>query len=150
MQAVQRVLRVAPSLLLRGRPCPAFLSTSSTSKGDEFHRDITALESGLLERQQLESVDSSEMSSGGGDLMYQGEYFENWEELLEEAKASYPERGGKRRANCRRRYLHKMHLIANQHRVLKKQRIAKHEQEMLDRQKRAVERRGWLGPILTS
>ena len=128
-----------------------FSSSSSSSKEeDDLARDITKVESGLLQRTSVEVGTTSTTDSGGGDLMYQGEYMENWEELLKEARAAYPSKGGKQRYNYKRRFRHKMKVIAEQHRVLKQQRIAKHEREMLDRHKRAVERKAgnWFGPIL--
>lgn len=86
----------------------------------------------------------------GSDLMYQGEMAENWEELLAEARASYPERAGPRKAKHLKREKLRWKQIRLQHKIAKNQRIEKHHKDMLDYRQRAIERKGWLGPVLKS
>lgn len=120
---------------------------------DDLARDISELGEGFLRRSKEErgggdSAERMAQATSAGDLMYTGERPENWEELLAEARAAYPERAGPRRNNHMKREARRFKVIRRQHRVAKEQRIAKHHAAMLRRSKLAVERRGWDGPRL--
>jgi len=103
---------------------------------------------GRMHEMSAPAVDATADMSG--NLMYKPEYMENWEELLAEARAAIPVKTGKRRNNAKHRWRNRMHQLAEQHKVLKAERIKKHEAQMLDRHKRALARRAqnWVGPIL--
>jgi len=123
------------------------------AKVDAFHRDISAMDAAQIQERTTIATNPATaalQATGSTDMFYEGEYPENWEALLAEARAAYPERGGKRRNNYKRRFRNKMHAIARQHRIRKRERIAKHENEMMRRHKLALERKAanWMGPVL--
>jgi len=128
---------------------------SSKIGDDDLMRDISSLDPKLLEEAHM-NKDIIGPREGeveeSGDLMYQGEYHENWQELLEEARKAYPARGGKRRNNYKRRFRLKMLVINRQRRIEKQERIEKHFREMEKRKIRAQERKqfNWSGPRLKS
>ena len=120
---------------------------------DLLARDISDLGEGFLRRSTAargggDSAARMAQATSAGDLMYSGDRPDNWEALLAEARAAYPERAGPRRNNHRKREAARFKAIRRQHRVAKEQRILAHHAAMLRRSKLAVERRGWDGPRL--
>ena len=69
-----------------------------------------------------DDVVRAEANRMGSDLMYQGEMAENWEELLAEARAAYPERAGPRKAKHLKREKLRWKQIRLQHKIAKAQR----------------------------
>ena len=148
------------------KPLAAFLSTNSDDNNDDdaapaeklddadlLARDISDLGEGFLRRSTAargggDSAARMAQATSAGDLMYSGDRPDNWEALLAEARAAYPERAGPRRNNHRKREAARFKAIRRQHRVAKEQRILAHHAAMLRRSKLAVERRGWDGPRL--
>ena len=149
------------------RPAAFFSSSSSASdesdgaapegaarlSDDDLARDISDLGEGFLRRSTAnhgggDSAARMAQATSAGDLLYAGERPDNWEELLAEARAAYPERAGPRRNNHRKREAARFKAIRKQHRVAKEQRILAHHEAMIRRSKLAVARRGWLGPNL--
>ena len=70
---------------------------ATTSDDDDQNRSLDALGDDFFERSRLEDR-GNQRATPAGDLQYAGERPDNWEELLAEAEASYPERAGPRRS----------------------------------------------------
>ena len=100
--AAAPIARRAASLgLVAARPplarplCATFATTSGDD--DDQNRSLDALGDDFFERSRLEDR-GNQRATPAGDLQYAGERPGNWEELLAEAEASYPERAGPRRS----------------------------------------------------
>ena len=120
---------------------------ATTSDDDDQNRSLDALGDDFFERSRLEDR-GNQRATPAGDLQYAGERPGNWEELLAEAEASYPERAGPRRSKYLARERRRFKNIRRQHYQRKKQRIAAHERNMARRSRLAASRRGWDGPRL--
>ena len=81
--------------LARPQLCATFATTSGDD--DDQNRSLDALGDDFFERARLEDR-GNQRATPAGDLQYAGERPGNWEELLAEAEASYPERAGPRRS----------------------------------------------------
>lgn len=137
------------SMTCAARRC---LSSTAPNKGGKLRRDVSALDR-VLEATTVQSKltgAATDTVGSSSNLMYQGEWVENWEELLAEARASYPPREGPRRSRQKRRLMAKWKVVRRQHNQQKLERIEAHHRELLDRNKRALERKGWFGPVLAS
>lgn len=157
-------LLIAVGPRMRGREklyAPAFASmrwaTSESgltkdSTPPSLRRKVTAKLDSILDATKIESTlaGSPMENASGSNLLYQGEWVDNWQQLLEEARAAYPERAGPRRSRAIKRLKLKWKNVRRQHNRQKEERIAAHNREMLDRKKRAIERKGWFGPMLAS
>ena len=150
--AAAPIARRAASLgLVAARPplarplCATFATTSGDD--DDQNRSLDALGDDFFERSRGEDR-GNQRATPAGDLQYAGERPGNWEELLAEAEASYPERAGPRRSKHLRREARRFKNIRRQHYQRKKQRIAAHERNMARRSRLAASRRGWDGPRL--
>ena len=130
--------------LARPQLCATFATTSGDD--DDQNRSLDALSDDFFERSRTDRENTR--ATPAGDLQYAGERPGNWEELLAEAEASYPERAGPRRSKHLRREARRFKNIRRQHYQRKKQRIAAHERNMARRSKLAAARRGWDGPRL--
>ena len=99
--AAHTVRRAASLGLVAARPplasqrCARAFAT--TSDDDDQNRSLDALGDDFFERSRLEDR-GNQRATPAGDLQYAGERPGNWEELLAEAEASYPERAGPRRS----------------------------------------------------
>ena len=99
--AAAHVARRASIGLVAARPplasqrCARAFAT--TSDDDDQNRSLDALGDDFFERSRLEDR-GNQRATPAGDLQYAGERPGNWEELLAEAEASYPERAGPRRS----------------------------------------------------
>ena len=131
--------------LARPQLCATFATTSGDD--DDQNRSLDALGDDFFERSRLEDR-GNQRATPAGDLQYAGERPGNWEELLAEAEASYPERAGPRRSKYLARERRRFKNIRRQHYQRKKQRIAAHERNMARRSRLAASRRGWDGPRL--
>ena len=120
---------------------------ATTSDDDDQNRSLDALGDDFFERSRGEDR-GNQRATPAGDLQYAGERPGNWEELLAEAEASYPERAGPRRSKYLARERRRFKNIRRQHYQRKKQRIAAHERNMARRSRLAASRRGWDGPRL--
>lgn len=130
-------------------------SESGRTKDDSqpsLRRKVTARLDSVLDATKIKSTlaGSPMENASGSNLLYQGEWAENWQQLLEEARAAYPERAGPRRSRAIKRLKLKWKNVRRQHNQQKLERIAAHNRDMLDRKKRAIERKGWFGPMLAS
>ena len=128
----------------RPQLCATFATTSGDD--DDQNRSLDALGDDFFERSRTDRENTR--ATPAGDLQYAGERPGNWEELLAEAEASYPERAGPRRSKHLARERRRFKNIRRQHYQRKKQRIAAHERNMARRSKLAAARRGWDGPRL--
>jgi hypothetical protein len=100
--AAHTVRRAASLGLVAARPPlarPQLCATFATASGDDDdqNRSLDALGDDFFERSRLEDR-GNQRATPAGDLQYAGERPGNWEELLAEAEASYPERAGPRRS----------------------------------------------------
>jgi hypothetical protein len=150
--AAHTVRRAASLGLVAARPPlarPQLCATFATASGDDDdqNRSLDALGDDFFERSRLEDR-GNQRATPAGDLQYAGERPGNWEELLAEAEASYPERAGPRRSKYLARERRRFKNIRRQHYQRKKQRIAAHERNMARRSRLAASRRGWDGPRL--
>mmetsp|Transcript_4911 Transcript_4911/g.6358 ORF Transcript_4911/g.6358 Transcript_4911/m.6358 type:complete len:214 (-) Transcript_4911:139-780(-) len=100
-----------------------FMSTNSNDSEPPQERviDTSFMTNDLQSKEKVEGVDVTFVGA------LEPEYPENWEELLARAEASYPERGGPRRNRRAEREKNRRWVIDKQHKVAKKQKIAKHE-----------------------
>ena len=130
--------------LARPQLCATFATTSGDD--DDQNRSLDALGDDFFERSRTDRENTR--ATPAGDLQYAGERPGNWEELLAEAEASYPERAGPRRSKYLARERRRFKNIRRQHYQRKKQRIAAHERNMARRSRLAAARRGWDGPRL--
>ena len=138
-------LLVARPPLARPQMCATFATTSGDD--DDQNRSLDALGDDFFERSRLEDR-GNQRATPAGDLQYAGERPGNWEELLAEAEASYPERAGPRRSKHLRREARRFKNIRRQHYQRKRERMAAHTRNMARRSKLAAARRGWDGPRL--
>ena len=122
---------------------------AAASDDDDQNRSLDALGDDFFERSRLEDR-GNQRATPAGDLQYAGERPGNWEELLAEAEASYPERAGPRRSKHLRREARRFKNIRRQHYQRKRERMAAHTRNMARRSKLAAARRGWDGPRLPS
>ena len=150
--AAAPIARRAASLgLVAARPplarplCATFATTSGDD--DDQNRSLDALGDDFFERSRGEDR-GNQRATPAGDLQYAGERPGNWEELLAEAEASYPERAGPRRSKHLRREARRFKNIRRQHYQRKRERMAAHTRNMARRSKLAAARRGWDGPRL--
>ena len=120
---------------------------AAASDDDDQNRSLDALGDDFFERSRLEDR-GNQRATPAGDLQYAGERPGNWEELLAEAEASYPERAGPRRSKHLRREARRFKNIRRQHYQRKRERMAAHTRNMARRSKLAAARRGWDGPRL--
>ena len=120
---------------------------AAASDDDDQNRSLDALGDDFFERSRLEDR-GNQRATPAGDLQYAGERPGNWEELLAEAEASYPERAGPRRSKHLRREARRFKNIRRQHYQRKRERMASHTRNMARRSKLAAARRGWDGPRL--
>ena len=120
---------------------------AAASDDDDQNRSLDALGDDFFERSRLEDR-GNQRATPAGDLQYAGERPGNWEELLAEAEASYPERAGPRRSKHLRREARRFKNIRRQHYQRKKERMAAHTRNMARRSRLAEARRGWDGPRL--
>ena len=149
--AAAPIARRAASLgLVAARPplarplCATFATTSGDD--DDQNRSLDALGDDFFERSRTDRENTR--ATPAGDLQYAGERPGNWEELLAEAEASYPERAGPRRSKHLRREARRFKNIRRQHYQRKRERMAAHTRNMARRSKLAAARRGWDGPRL--
>ena len=150
--AAAPIARRAASLgLVAARPPLArpLCATFATTPGDDDdqNRSLDALGDDFFERSRLEDR-GNQRATPAGDLQYAGERPGNWEELLAEAEASYPERAGPRRSKHLRREARRFKNIRRQHYQRKRERMAAHTRNMARRSRLAAARRGWDGPRL--
>ena len=152
LRAAAPIARRAASLgLVAARPplarplCATFATTSGDD--DDQNRSLDALGDDFFERSRLEDR-GNQRATPAGDLQYAGERPGNWEELLAEAEASYPERAGPRRSKYLARERRRFKNIRRQHYQRKKERMAAHTRNMARRSRLAEARRGWDGPRL--
>ena len=131
--------------LARPQLCATFATTSGDD--DDQNRSLDALGDDFFERSRLEDR-GNQRATPAGDLQYAGERPGNWEELLAEAEASYPERAGPRRSKYLARERRRFKNIRRQHYQRKRERMAAHTRNMARRSKLAAARRGWDGPRL--
>ena len=131
--------------LARPQLCATFATTSGDD--DDQNRSLDALGDDFFERSRLEDR-GNQRATPAGDLQYAGERPGNWEELLAEAEASYPERAGPRRSKHLARERRRFKNIRRQHYQRKKERMAAHTRNMARRSRLAEARRGWDGPRL--
>ena len=149
--AAHTVRRAASLGLVAARPplasqrCARAFAT--TSDDDDQNRSLDALGDDFFERSRLEDR-GNQRATPAGDLQYAGERPGNWEELLAEAEASYPERAGPRRSKYLARERRRFKNIRRQHYQRKKERMAAHTRNMARRSRLAEARRGWDGPRL--
>ena len=149
--AAAHVARRASIGLVAARPplasqrCARAFAT--TSDDDDQNRSLDALGDDFFERSRLEDR-GNQRATPAGDLQYAGERPGNWEELLAEAEASYPERAGPRRSKYLARERRRFKNIRRQHYQRKKERMAAHTRNMARRSRLAEARRGWDGPRL--
>ena len=150
--AAAPIARRAASLgLVAARPplarplCATFATTSGDD--DDQNRSLDALGDDFFERSRLEDR-GNQRATPAGDLQYAGERPGNWEELLAEAEASYPERAGPRRSKYLARERRRFKNIRRQHYQRKKEGRAAHTRNMARRSRLAEARRGWDGPRL--
>jgi hypothetical protein len=136
---------VARPPLARPQLCATFATTSGDD--DDQNRSLDALGDDFFERSRLEDR-GNQRATPAGDLQYAGERPGNWEELLAEAEASYPERGGPRRSKYLARERRRFKNIRRQHYQRKRERMAAHTRNMARRSKLAAARHGWDGPRL--
>ena len=120
---------------------------ATTSDDDDQNRSLDALGDDFFERSRGEDR-GNQRATPAGDLQYAGERPGNWEELLAEAEASYPERAGPRKSKHLRREARRFKNIRRQHYQRKRERMAAHTRNMARRSKLAAARRGWDGPRL--
>ena len=120
---------------------------AAASDDDDQNRSLDALGDDFFERSRLEDR-GNQRATPAGDLQYAGERPGNWEELLAEAEASYPERAGPRRSKHLRREARRFKNIRRQHYQRKRERMAAHTRNMARRSRLAAARRGWDGPRL--
>ena len=120
---------------------------ATTSDDDDQNRSLDALGDDFFERSRLEDR-GNQRATPAGDLQYAGERPGNWEELLAEAEASYPERAGPRRSKYLARERRRFKNIRRQHYQRKRERMAAHTRNMARRSRLAEARRGWDGPRL--
>ena len=120
---------------------------AAASDDDDQNRSLDALGDDFFERSRLEDR-GNQRATPAGDLQYAGERPGNWEELLAEAEASYPERAGPRRSKYLARERRRFKNIRRQHYQRKRERMAAHTRNMARRSKLAAARRGWDGPRL--
>ena len=120
---------------------------AAASDDDDQNRSLDALGDDFFERSRLEDR-GNQRATPAGDLQYAGERPGNWQELLAEAEASYPERAGPRRSKHLRREARRFKNIRRQHYQRKRERMAAHTRNMARRSKLAAARRGWDGPRL--
>ena len=149
--AAAPIARRAASLgLVAARPplarplCATFATTSGDD--DDQNRSLDALGDDFFERSRTDRENTR--ATPAGDLQYAGERPGNWEELLAEAEASYPERAGPRRSKYLARERRRFKSIRRQHYQRKRERMAAHTRNMARRSKLAAARRGWDGPRL--
>ena len=149
--AAAPIARRAASLgLVAARPplarplCATFATTSGDD--DDQNRSLDALGDDFFERSRTDRENTR--ATPAGDLQYAGERPGNWEELLAEAEASYPERAGPRRSKYLARERRRFKNIRRQHYQRKRERMAAHTRNMARRSKLAAARRGWDGPRL--
>ena len=151
--AAAHIVRRGASIgLVAARPPPArpqLYATFATTPGDDDdqNRSLDALGDDFFERSRLEDR-GNQRATPAGDLQYAGERPGNWEELLAEAEASYPERAGPRRSKYLARERRRFKNIRRQHYQRKRERMAAHTRNMARRSKLAAARRGWDGPRL--
>ena len=139
-------LLVARPPLARPQMCATFATTSGDD--DDQNRSLEdVLGDDFFERSRLEDR-GNQRATPAGDLQYAGERPGNWEELLAEAEASYPERAGPRRSKHLRREARRFKNIRRQHYQRKRERMAAHTRNMARRSRLAAARRGWDGPRL--
>ncbi len=131
--------------LARPQLCATFATTSGDD--DDQNRSLDALGDDFFERSRGEDR-GNQRATPAGDLQYAGERPGNWEELLAEAEASYPERAGPRRSKYLARERRRFKNIRRQHYQRKRERMAAHTRNMARRSKLAAARRGWDGPRL--
>ena len=149
--AAAPIARRAASLgLVAARPPLArpLCATFATTPGDDDdqNRSLDALGDDFFERSRTDRENTR--ATPAGDLQYAGERPGNWEELLAEAEASYPERAGPRRSKYLARERRRFKNIRRQHYQRKRERMAAHTRNMARRSKLAAARRGWDGPRL--
>ena len=150
--AAHTVRRGASLGLVSARPplasqlCARAFATTSDD-GDDQNRSLDALGDDFFERSRGEDR-GNQRATPAGDLQYAGERPGNWEELLAEAEASYPERAGPRRSKYLARERRRFKNIRRQHYQRKRERMAAHTRNMARRSKLAAARRGWDGPRL--
>ena len=120
---------------------------ATTSDDDDQNRSLDALGDDFFERSRGE-YRGNQRATPAGDLQYAGERPGNWEELLAEAEASYPERAGPRRSKYLARERRRFKNIRRQHYQRKRERMAAHTRNMARRSRLAAARRGWDGPRL--
>ena len=149
--AAAPIARRAASLgLVAARPplarplCATFATTSGDD--DDQNRSLDALGDDFFERSRTDRENTR--ATPAGDLQYAGERPGNWEELLAEAEASYPERAGPRRSKYLARERRRFKNIRRQHYQRKRERMAAHTRNMARRSRLAEARRGWDGPRL--
>ena len=149
--AAAPIARRAASLgLVAARPplarplCATFATTSGDD--DDQNRSLDALGDDFFERSRTDRENTR--ATPAGDVQYAGERPGNWEELLAEAEASYPERAGPRRSKYLARERRRFKNIRRQHYQRKRERMAAHTRNMARRSKLAAARRGWDGPRL--
>ena len=130
---------------LASQRCARAFATASDD--DDQNRSLDALGDDFFERSRLEDR-GNQRATPAGDLQYAGERPGNWEELLAEAEASYPERAGPRRSKHLRREARRFKNIRRQHYQRKRERMAAHTRNMARRSRLAAARRGWDGPRL--
>ena len=119
---------------------------AAASDDDDQNRSLDALGDDFFERSRTDRENTR--ATPAGDLQYAGERPGNWEELLAEAEASYPERAGPRRSKYLARERRRFKNIRRQHYQRKRERMAAHTRNMARRSKLAAARRGWDGPRL--
>ena len=129
---------------LASQRCARAFATASDD--DDQNRSLDALGDDFFERSRTDRENTR--ATPAGDLQYAGERPGNWEELLAEAEASYPERAGPRRSKYLARERRRFKNIRRQHYQRKRERMAAHTRNMARRSKLAAARRGWDGPRL--
>ena len=86
---------------------------ATTSDDDDQNRSLDALGDDFFERSRTDRENTR--ATPAGDLQYAGERPGNWEELLAEAEASYPERAGPRKSKHLKREARRFKNIRRQH-----------------------------------
>lgn len=119
---------------------------------DPMNRPVTSSLDSILQSTKVDAALSDKKSNvpSGTNLMYQGTWVDNWEELLREARQSYPWREGPRRTRYKKRMLAREKVQRRQHYQTKLELIAAHHREQLEKKRRAIARIGWEGPTLAS